>query len=177
MRCLNANRTCGGYEDKDQLIFRQYGPADEPPVRRLARKCSLPRRIPIPGTNIFPKDDLPQEVPEWMVEEFALRAFFYDYPITSTNPTIYRGYLDGLESMLTELGPESDLSKACKAVAFANGGIKLHRPVLTKKAQTFYLELLGSLAKAIEDPEFVNTAEPLMIAVLLGLYEVCFLTC
>ena len=74
--------------------------------------------------------------------------------------------------MLNRLGWQSDLAKACKVVAFANHGIKLCRPGLTRKAEIFYDDLLRSLAKAIEDPAFVNTAESLTIAMLLGLYEV-----
>ncbi|KAI9733836.1 MAG: hypothetical protein M1818_007103 [Claussenomyces sp. TS43310] len=120
---------------------------------------------------MLPEDCQPKEVPEEKVEEFALRAFFYDYCVVSTNHSLSRGYLDGLELMLHHLGFQSDLAKACKVVAFADHGIKLRRPVLTRKAELLYHELLGSLARAIENPAFAHTAEPLMIAMLLGLYE------
>lgn len=120
----------------------------------------------------MPKDVQPREVSNEKVEEFALRAFFYDYCIISTNPSISRGYLNGLESMLNHLGWQSDPAKACKAVAFASHGIKLSRPGLTRKADILYNDLLRSLAKAILDPAFVNNIESLTIATLLGLYEV-----
>ena len=120
----------------------------------------------------MPEDAKPREVPDEKVEEFALRAFFYDYCIISTNHSISRGYLDGLELMVNRLGWQSDLAKACKVVAFASHGIKLSRPGLTRKAEIFYDDLLGSLAKAIQDPACVNTVESLTIAMLLGLYEV-----
>lgn len=138
----------------------------------MARKCRLPVRVSGPGTDIVPEDSLPQEVSDEEVEEFALRAFFYDYCIVSMNHSLSRGYLDGLELMLHHLGWQSDLAKACKVVALANHGIKLHRPGLAQKAEISYHNLLGSLAKAIKNPAFVNTAESLMIAMLLGLYEV-----
>jgi hypothetical protein len=118
------------------------------------------------------EDRLPQEVTYEEVEEFALGSFFYDYPIISVNHSLSRGYLDGLELMLRDLGLQSDLAKACKAVAFASGGIKLRRPVLMQKAEILYRELLGSFARAMENPHFANTAESVMIAMLLGLYEV-----
>jgi hypothetical protein len=174
MRCINANRTCGGYEDSDKHIFRQYETQDgtASPSRSIARKCTLPLRVPDPITNIIPEDITPKEVPPEQVEEFALGAFFHDYPTTSTNHQLSRGYLDGLESMLHQLGLQSDLSKACRVVAFANHGLKLRRPGLTKKAEVLYHDLLGSLARAIEKPAFANSAELLMIAMLLGLYEV-----
>ena len=121
----------------------------------------------------MPDDAKPREVSDEKVEEFALRAFFYDYCILSTNHSISRGYLDGLELMVNRLGWQSDVAKACKVVAFASHGIKLCRPGLTRTAETFYDDLLGSLAKAIQDPAFVNIAESLTIAMLLGLYEAC----
>jgi hypothetical protein len=120
----------------------------------------------------MPDDACPKEVTEEKVEEFALGGFFYDYPVISTNREISRGYLDGLEGMLQRLGLDSDLAKACKVVAFANHGRKLQRPRLITRASVLYHDLLGSLVKAIEDPVFSNSAEMLMIAMLLGLYEV-----
>jgi hypothetical protein len=176
MRCINANRTCGGYADSDNLIFRQFEKGDGAPVplwKSLARKCTLPARRQLPGSSVIPDDISPKEVPEEKVEEFALGAFFYDYPIVSTNREISRGYLDGLERMLRSLGLQSDLAKACKVVAFANHGIKLRRPRLVNKAEVLYQDLLGSLARAIEDSRFANSSESLMIAMLLGLYEAC----
>ena len=120
----------------------------------------------------MPEDICPIEVPEEQVEQFALGAFFYDYPIISANREISRGYLDGLESMLQQLGLQSDLSKACRVVGFAAHGIKLRRPTLIQKAGTLYQDLLKTLAKGIEDPVYASSVESLMIAMLLGLYEV-----
>ena len=174
MRCITAKRTCGGYEDGANLIFRRYEGQDgnSSPFQSMARKCSLPVRVSSLGTDILPEDSRPKEVSDEKIEEFALRAFFYDYCIVSVNQSLSRGYLDGLELMLHHLGMQSDLAKACKVVAFASHGIKLRRPILTRKAEIFYHDLLGSLARAIENPAFANTAESLMIAMLLGLYEV-----
>jgi hypothetical protein len=174
MRCINANRTCSGYENSDKLVFRQYEAQDgtSSTPHSIARKCSLPPRVPDPITNIIPEDICPKEVRPEQVEEFALGAFFYDYPNVSTNHHLSRGYLAGLESMLYQLGQQSDLAKACRVVAFANHGLKLRRPGLTRKAEVLYNDLLGSLARAIENPAFANSVELLMIAMLLGLYEV-----
>lgn len=173
MRCLNANRVCGGYEDTSNLVFRHYQGSDGVvPFQSMARKCSLPVRVSGPGSDVLPEDGRPKEVSEEKVEEFALRAFFYDYCIVSMNHSLSRGYLDGLELMLHELGLQSNLAKACKAVAFASHGIKLRRPGLTQKGEMLYYEVIGSLARAIQDPAFANTAESLMVAMLLGLHEV-----
>ncbi len=121
----------------------------------------------------MPEDIFPKEVSEDEIEEYALRSFFYDYPVLSTNREVSRGYLDGLEGMLRHLGPKSDLARACKVVACAGLGIRLCRPGLIKKAEVLYQDLIGSLVRAIEDPAFATSAESLMTAMLLGLYEVC----
>ena len=120
----------------------------------------------------MPEDRRPQEISNEKVEEFALRAFLYDYCISSANPSLSKGYLNGLESMLHALGWQSHLAKACKVVAFANHGIMKSRPVLSRKAGVWYHDLLGTLAKAIQDSANGNSIEWLTIAMLLGLYEV-----
>ena len=75
--------------------------------------------------------------------------------------------------MLHHLGWRSNFAKACKAVAFAHHGIMLHKPGLTRKAEILCHELLGNLAKAIENSTHAPTAETMNIALLLDLYEVC----
>lgn len=176
MRCVKAQRTCGGYEDGVDRLFRQYKVPDgsSAPFVSSARKCTLPIRVREPGTDMLPFDLPPAEVSDEVVEQYAIRSFFYDYCIVSTNRSLSRGYLDGLEEMVTRLGFQSDLSKACKLVAFANRGTTLNRPGLTRKSERLYQELLGSLAKALANLDKANIAESLMIAMLLGLYEVLY---
>lgn len=74
--------------------------------------------------------------------------------------------------MLHRLGPQSDLAKACKVVAFASVGIKLGRPSLYSHAVTLYGELLISLAGSLENPAKAKCSETVIITLLLGLYEV-----
>lgn len=74
--------------------------------------------------------------------------------------------------MIRRAGYDSSLAIACRAVANANHGRKLGRPRLIARAEAAYQSLLGTLAIAIECPEFTETPEALMIVMLLGLYEV-----
>ncbi|RAK99901.1 putative C6 transcription factor [Aspergillus ibericus CBS 121593] len=177
IRCLKSNRTCKGYVDQatSKLAFRYVIPdsvQSPPQPKSMARKCSLPARVPAPGTNFLPDDASPMEETDDGIEELALRAFFHDYCVTSTNHTISRGFLNGLEPMVLRCGLWSDYAKACKAVAFASHGIKLHRPSLLRKAQTLYDELISSLARVMS---LVNSsllsAEVPTVVMLLGLYE------
>ncbi|KAK9414641.1 putative Transcription factor domain-containing protein [Seiridium unicorne] len=174
MRCVKAKRPCSGYEDGEFSAFRQYGPhtAEEtPPFPSSARRCGLPKRVPIPGTDVLPDDDIPPETSESQSNSLALRAFFYDYCVNSTNQDLSRGFLSRLEVMARRLGPSSDLVKACQAVSFASHGKPLNRPAFVRKAERFYHELLGALAKAIENPTPANADEARLIAMLLGLFQ------
>lgn len=132
----------------------------------------LPKRVPIPGTDLFLSDVGPAETPMKKSYEFALRAFFYDFCIPQTNGKLSRGFLSGLEAMAYRLGPESNLAKACQAVSFFSHAKPLNRPHMHERAERLHQELLGSLARAIEEPTLVASLETRYIALLLGLYEV-----
>ncbi|PYI01580.1 putative C6 transcription factor [Aspergillus sclerotiicarbonarius CBS 121057] len=139
----------------------------------MARKCSLPARVPAPGTNSLPDDASPKEETDENIEELALRAFFHDYCVPSTNHTISRGFLNGLEPMVVRRGLWSDYAKACKAVAFASHGIKLHRPSLLRKARALYDELISSLARVMSGMDLsLLSSDVLTVVMLLGLYEI-----
>ncbi|KAI1342726.1 putative C6 transcription factor [Xylariaceae sp. FL0016] len=179
MRCTKAHRVCAGYEDGEISAFRQYIPLlndQAPPMITAARKCSLPVRVPIPGTDHFPEDKKPSEVTEEQRSEFALRAFFYDYNVLSTSRSLSREYLPGLEAMTRRLGPKSDLVKACQAVGFASHGKILNRPNLVAKAEMYYQELLETLGRAVKGLASENLGESRWVAMLLGLYQIAMAT-
>ncbi|PGH28173.1 hypothetical protein AJ80_00063 [Polytolypa hystricis UAMH7299] len=175
MRCIKAKRACGGYDDGAFCAFRQYeadGTYQLSPSKSIAQKCTLPKRAPIPGTDVMSQDAIPPEVSAAESNIFALRAFLYDFCVISDNRNLSGGYLSGLEPLAHRLGPKSDLVKACQAVAFASRGKPACRPQLVHKAEIFYQELLGSLARAIEGPDPANSTELKLVAMLLGLYQI-----
>ncbi|EED12122.1 C6 transcription factor, putative [Talaromyces stipitatus ATCC 10500] len=137
----------------------------------MARRCSLSPRVPVPGTDTIPDDAPPNEIPDHLIEELALRAFFHDYCVIPVNPALSRGFLARLEPMVHRLGLQSPVANACKAVAFACHGLKLSRPFLTQKAETLYHELLGFLARSIQNCAATAGPEMFVIAILMGLYE------
>ncbi|KAL2859229.1 hypothetical protein BJX68DRAFT_226018 [Aspergillus pseudodeflectus] len=179
LRCLNTNRVCRGYEAhaNGNLIFRQHehqSSAQPPrplPFNSMARKCSLPVRVPAPGSSSLPPDILPKEVPRDVMGECALRAFFYDFCIVPINPTLSRGFLGGLERMVHRSGLQSQVAKACMAVGYASHGVKLFRPFFVQEAEELYHELLSALAQAIRDPGAIDKEQTVVMAILLGLYE------
>lgn len=109
-----------------------------------------------------------------MSNSLALRAFFYDFCVISTNHNLSRGFLSGLEPLALRLGLESDLAKACQAVGFVCHAKPKGSPRLMQVAEALYQELLSSMTGAIQRPETANATETRLIITLLGLYEVCF---
>lgn len=177
MRCIKANRACGGYEDVGYSRFRLYDTSQSKSCLTTARKCTMPKRVPFPGTDILPQDILPAETSQAESSVLALRAFFYDYCIKSTNSNLSRGYLTNLETLTCLRGPASDLVKACQAVSFATHGKPLNRPVLVAKAERLYHELLGTVAKSLDDKASADSGEMKIITILLGLHQVCSFIC
>ncbi|KAH8674132.1 hypothetical protein BX600DRAFT_457059 [Xylariales sp. PMI_506] len=170
-RCLNAKRTCRGYEEGPSYHHRMHDPHPSSSMTSKALKCSLPRRVPLPGTDILPEDKLPAEISEAESDSLALRAFFYDYCIIPINPDLSRGFLSDVEMMAQRLGPNSNLVRACQAVSYVGHGKPLNRPYLVNKAKTMYQRLLRSFARAIENLDSANPRELKLVAMLLGIYE------
>ena len=101
-----------------------------------------------------------------------MEVFFHDYCLVPENRLLSRGYLEGLETMISHKETSSNLIHATKVVAFANLGSRLGRSSLLQKARIIYSEMLCSFQVMISNATASNTAELLMTAVLLGLYEV-----
>jgi len=117
MRCLKANRTCGGYENLELTAFRRFeAPGTNQPSSpvSMARKCSMPKRVPILGSDVLPEDGLPSETSEFESNELSLKAFLYDFRTISDNQNLSRGFLSGLETTAYRLGLNSDLVKLVK---------------------------------------------------------------
>lgn len=106
------------------------------------------------------------------MEGLAFQTFISDYCIPSSNRTVSRGYLNGLESLIEEAGPGSSLAKSCRIISLANLGKKIASPILLQKAETLYFEFIPSFRWIISNESKATTIYSLITAVLLGLYEV-----
>jgi len=149
LRCTRAGRTCPGYTLDSDLIFRNISAEQNPRPRIKANLVN------------FESDQ---------IEEIAFRTFITDYCVSSTNPTVSRGYLNSLENLIEKAGPASDIAQSCNIIALANLGKKRASHNLMKKAQMLYLGFLPSFRLTIANE--VTSVESLITAVLLGLYEV-----
>ncbi|KAK9481539.1 hypothetical protein V1527DRAFT_486508 [Lipomyces starkeyi] len=123
----------------------------------------------------MPKSILPCDLENlnWAeIESLAVQTFISDYCISSSDRTVSRGYLNGLESLIEKAGSESSIAKSCKIISLANLGKKAASPMLLQKAETLYFDLLPSFRWTISSEGKSATIHSLLTAVLLGLYEV-----
>lgn len=108
------------------------------------------------------------------IEQCALAAFFRNYTAASANRSLSCGYLDGLQSLLREAEPESEILQASTIIALASLGNRRNIKPLLDKARSIYLELLRSFhATLSSNSKSKNVVHQFTTAVLLGLYEVC----
>lgn len=108
------------------------------------------------------------------IKQCALSAFFRNYTASSANGSLSRGYLDGLESLLREAEPESQMLQASTIIALASLGNRRNITPLLHKARSLYLELLRSFHITLSSYSTSKDVVQLFTtAVLLGLYEVC----
>ena len=106
------------------------------------------------------------------IEDLAFQTFISDYCISSSNGTLSRGYLNGLESLIEKAGPASAVSQSCKIISLANLGKRAASPMFLQTAETMYFDLLPSFRWTISKEGNSTTIQSLITAVLLGLYEV-----
>ncbi|KAH7316806.1 hypothetical protein B0I35DRAFT_434037 [Stachybotrys elegans] len=173
LRCIKSKRTCGGYEASSLDAFRQHDIGDDgaSTLKSIARKCSLPRNPPAPEHGYLTADALPHGITQDESNMFGLRAFLYDFCILPSHDNMSRGFLSTLEVTVRQLGPKSDLARACQAVSFLCGGKMQNRKMFIDKAERFYQELLGSVAKAIDSPVLARAPEVKLMVILLGMHQ------
>ncbi|RFU24955.1 hypothetical protein B7463_g11385, partial [Scytalidium lignicola] len=170
---MKTRRTCCGY-GADKLyafpVYRENGQPSQPLFASIARKCTMPKRVPSLRTDVLTIDRLPHKS---LAErrELALRAFFYDFCLISTNQDLSQGYLSDLGMMTYDIEARPNIVKVCQVVSLASYGQRLQRPLLLYEAEVIYQELLGTFANAIEG-YFSNDTENRLVAMILGIYQI-----
>lgn len=122
--------------------------------------------------------NVPVQFPSTSINEISITedavGFFVDqYVVCSTDPRVSRGFLDGLPSLLTNAHSSSDLVQAVEIVAWTSLGNQLDRSDLLVTARRQYVSLLRSFQVLLQSCQLLApTVEALVIAILLGLYEI-----
>ena len=172
-RCRKANRTCRGYKDETDLIFRHHRHGldhfrDHSDSQDEQGPPSDDPKTHIPSVAHYTTADWRNATFEREVRE----QFLQDYSVISSDRSLSRGYLEGLRQLLVYCGPSSELSQAVTIVSFASYANKHSRPEISAEAKYLYFQLLQSFQRTISNVATSNIVEPLLTAVLLGLYEV-----
>lgn len=146
-RCVKSRRVCPGYKDEATLLFRNYAP---------------------PKTAYWVSTELSDET----LEKQALDLFLAEFVVESRDREQSRGFLDGMQSLLAGVDPDSSLTSAAKAVVLASIGNRTGRQTLIDHAQREYGKLLQKFTQSLSRDVEAVSIEILYTAVLLGIYEV-----
>ncbi|KIW03244.1 uncharacterized protein PV09_05465 [Verruconis gallopava] len=174
LRCVRAKLPCHGYEVDSAFTFRQRPPqlpVQSAPFVSIARKCGLPKRMPIAESGELPEDGLPPGVTQQDSDWIAFRALLYNYCVVPANGNLSSGYFADLEPLALRLGPNSSLVRACSAVSLASGGKVLRRPNLVRRADLLYHDVVRDISSALANRGPSYSRELELVVLLLGLYE------
>lgn len=128
--------------------------------------------MPPTTTCISPPYWISPEISDNRLEEQALDLFLAEFVVESRDREQSRGFLDGMQSLLTRVNPDSSLASAAKAVLLASVGNRTGRKTLVDHAQREYGRLLHKFTHSLSGGAEVVSIETVYTAVLLGLYEV-----
>lgn len=119
----------------------------------------------------FQSSSLPAR--EISITEDPVGFFLDQYVSCSADTRVSRGFLSGLPSLLAKAHPSSNLVQAVEIVAWATVGNRLGRPDLLMNARKQYVSILNSFQTLLQCCQMgESTVEALVIAILLGLYEI-----
>ena len=167
---MKAKVICPGYQDEIDLIFRRY--RKDGSDRSNPRSTGSPFELQIPSP-LYQGNLHQRPLEDVEFEQRALAAFVDDYCIVPKDNSLSRGYLDGLEDLLAR--SSLAVAKAANIAGLASLGNKLDRPHLIHRAKTLYPDALCTFQVTMSKGSSPST-ESLTIAVLLGLYEVTYVS-
>lgn len=165
-RCVKSKIVCPGYLTEPGYVFRN---ATATPIGHFSvgSEVKAGPRHPRPITLMSADDQLVND---------SVNSFYDDYVVVSANPAVSRGFLDGIQHLIRFAGESSDVAQAARVVALGGVANRLGRLDLLNRSRSMYGTLLRSFQKTLLDPRTSNTMESLMIATLLGIYEVSWAT-
>lgn len=195
-QCAKARRTCPGYKDEFDLVFRNETKATERRAQKAGgRKGSVDSRsesssvasspssmssldllspmarefIRSPsadGSSISPQLTIP-------TEQLANCHFFSNFILVPRQGST-RGFMDYLLPLMRSESSNGHLQHAFNACSLAHLGnrVKSDAEDIPNKALAEYTKALSATHTALQDPELSKTDATLAAVLLLGLYEV-----
>lgn len=149
-RCVRTNKTCGGYRNVNDLLFRDEGPGIS---RRSSSSAVSPTSVP--RSRSSRRSGSPQTSDETAI------AFFFDRLVT-----------DAHLAFLRAITISSYLRTPILACAYAAMGTRSRDRYIKELARRLYGNALSAAQTAIQDARRAREDEVLISVLLLGLFEV-----
>jgi hypothetical protein len=112
------------------------------------------------------------EVDDEEFEKSSLSIFIAEFVLQPVDRQLSRGFLDGMQLLLSGANPSPALASAAKILVLASIGNRMGRKSLISKTERQYVELLRTYHQSLSTETKYVSVENLYTAVLLGLYEV-----
>ncbi|KAI9697513.1 MAG: hypothetical protein M1820_007779 [Bogoriella megaspora] len=198
-QCKKSHRTCPGYRDEFDLIFRNETSAtkrraqkststtrdSESPPKTASGRRSKDKDDSNPGRDglspdfiatayntFFEKSQIPLAPGLWTSDEVQATAFFFrNFVLLPRQTDATRGFLSVLLPFYNNCSSESAIHRATSAVALSALSKFPDRNYLQNQSAIEYGKAISIVNKAIIDPEQAKSDELLCTILLLGLYE------
>lgn len=187
-QCAKTRRTCPGYKDDFDLVFRNETKATERKVQKAAGRKGSVSTISTSRTSIVlshkssvdslssSSDGSYSSISKLLsipAEQLASCHFFSNF-ILVPRQGCTRGYMDYLLPLVRDEPSNGHLQHAFNACSLAHLGnrVKSDGVDIPNKALSEYTKALTATHKALMDPVKSKTDGTLAAVLLLGLYEV-----
>ncbi len=201
-QCINTNRECPGYIARFDLVLRDQTKAVRRKAQRKKQQQGEGSKLPSPPQSASSEDpksttwaivnpggdpsravakrySSTEPVPRMFndfPEQQAICAFFLDFVLLPRHPDSNQGHLEHLLPLYANTAAESPLSLATSSVALMISGSSPVRRNDQQLGRTIFGKALRKTSAAIRNPAESRKDETLMAVLLLGLFEVRYVT-
>jgi hypothetical protein len=159
-RCLKMQRTCPGYRDQSDLMFR-----DETfKTQQRVRQRRAPPHGSYPGSKISVYSMYPS------MQDFAVCHFYHTTMENLSDEDPVRSLHTLLPSLFADSQPGSPLCLATEAISYAASSRLVQEAMQLSRKR--YVQAIKAIGKAIQDPTEVSNDQTLYAILLLCGYEV-----
>ena len=163
------------YPDRGDLVFRdQNTHAARQATEKWRSRSTRPPKSPESSVETpSSSSSTPKSAPPGSLEDLAIARFFFDWTLQRDTIKVNRvSFLEFIPDLYAQCQPESLLSRAVKAVAYANFAQRYQVVDARHSAIQICTEALIMLHSAMEHPDKSKVDETLSSMILLGIYEV-----
>ncbi|GME33013.1 hypothetical protein GTA08_BOTSDO10878 [Neofusicoccum parvum] len=170
--CRKSGRTCPGFPDEFDLIFRNENAAVARRTKRAASKQKSSPSSSSPSAFFSLRGfSIPQSL-HVSIENQATAFFFRNFVLPPQQAESARGFFDILVPYYNSTPEASPLHLATHAVSLSVLGNYPGRSQMMREAARFYGQALQRAQQALQDPTQAKSDETLLTIMLFVLYEV-----